>query len=82
MGKASRRVHHSQTCEISDPCEGRAINNQESGWENTLTGVPKEIYLLWHRHFRSTGYKLRCQIVDFPHGIPGDAGITLNWAVE
>jgi hypothetical protein len=23
---------------------GRAINQQEPGWENTLTGIPKEIY--------------------------------------
>ena len=61
---------------------GRAINNQEPGWENTLTGVPKEIYMLWQRHFRAKGYKLRCQIVEFPHGIPGDVGMTLSWAVE
>ena len=27
--------------------KGRAINQQEPGWENTLTGVPKEIYQFW-----------------------------------
>ena len=58
---------------------GRAINNQEPGWENTLTGLPKEIYQLWQRHFRPKGYKLRFQIVDFPKGMPGDVGITLSW---
>jgi hypothetical protein len=58
---------------------GRAINNQEPGWENTLTGVPKEIYQLWQRHFRPKGYKLRFQIVDFPKGMPGDVGVTLSW---
>jgi len=58
---------------------GRAINNQEPGWENTLTGVPKEIYQLWYRHFRDKGYKLRVQIVDFPKGMPGDVGLTLSW---
>ena len=26
---------------------GRAINQQEPGWETTLTGFPKEIYQLW-----------------------------------
>ena len=26
---------------------GRAINQQEPGWENTLTGLPKEIYQFW-----------------------------------
>jgi hypothetical protein len=58
---------------------GRAINQGEAGWENTLTGVPKEIYQLWHRHFRDRGYKLKVEIVDFPGGIPGDVGMTLSW---
>jgi hypothetical protein len=60
--------------------KGRAINQQEPGWESTLTGVPKEIYQLWHKYFRARGYKLRVQIVDFPGGMPGDVGMTLSWA--
>lgn len=58
---------------------GRAINQQERGWEKTLTGVPKEVYDLWDRHFRPRGYRLRAQIVDFPGGYPGDVGFTLKW---
>ena len=58
---------------------GRAINQQEPGWEQTLTGVPKEIYELWARHFRSRGYKLRVEIIDFPKGMPGDVAMTLVW---
>jgi hypothetical protein len=58
---------------------GRAINQQEPGWEETLTGVPKEIYEFWGRHLRSRGYRLRVQIVDFPRGMPGDVGMTLVW---
>ena len=60
--------------------KGRAINQQEAGWEKTLTGVPKEIYDLWARHFRDRGYKLRVQIIDFPGGMPGDVGMTLSWS--
>jgi hypothetical protein len=60
--------------------KGRAINQQEPGWENTLTGVPKEIYSLWQRHFRDRGFKLRVQIIDFPGGMPGDVGMTLSWS--
>jgi hypothetical protein len=59
---------------------GRAINQQEAGWEKTLTGVPKEIYDFWNRQLRSRGYKLRFQIVDFPGGVPGDVGVTLKWS--
>jgi hypothetical protein len=58
---------------------GRAINQQEPGWEETLTGVPKEIYQLWYKHFRPRGYKLKVQIIDFPGGMPGDVGMTLSW---
>src|SRR5215469_9865159 len=58
----------------------RAINQQEPGWEKTLTGIPKEIYQLWNRHFRERGYKLKVQIVDFPGGMPGDVGMILSWA--
>ena len=59
--------------------KGRAINQQEPGWEKTLTGVPKEIYQLWDKYFRSRGYRLRVQIIDFPGGMPGDVGMTLSW---
>jgi hypothetical protein len=58
---------------------GRAINQQEPGWEDTLTGRPKEIYQLWEKYFRPRGYKLRVEVVDFPGGVPGDIGMTLKW---
>ena len=60
---------------------GRAINNyMEPGWENTLTGLPKEMYEFWKRHLQARGYKLRFQVVDFSGGVPGDIGITLKWS--
>jgi hypothetical protein len=58
---------------------GRAINQQEPGWENTLTGIPKEIYEFWDRRLRPLGYRLRVQVVDFSGGVPGDVGMTLRW---
>jgi hypothetical protein len=58
---------------------GRAINQQEAGWPDTLTGVPKEMYLVWARHFRDRGYKLRAEIVSFPDGMYGDIAMTLSW---
>ena len=58
---------------------GRAINQQEAGWESTLTGLPKELYEFWQQHLKPRGYKLRFQIVDFPGGMPGDVGATLSW---
>ena len=59
---------------------GRAINNgMEPGWENTLTGLPKEMYSFWDRHLRPIGYKIRVQVVDFSGGVPGDIALTLKW---
>jgi hypothetical protein len=58
---------------------GRAINQNELGWEKTLTGTPREIYDYWQRCLRPLGYKLRCEVVDFPGGMPGDIGMTLAW---
>jgi hypothetical protein len=59
---------------------GRAINNDlEPGWENTLTGLPREMYQFWDRHLRPLGYKIRVEVVDFSGGVPGDIGLTLKW---
>ena len=58
---------------------GRAINQQEPGWETSLTGIPKEIYEFWDRRLRPLGYRLQVQIIDFSGGVPGDVAITLKW---
>ncbi len=58
---------------------GRAINQMEPGWENTLTGIPKEIFQLWTDYLKPRGYRIAYQIIDFPGGMPGDIGITLSW---
>jgi len=76
-GKTEVQVYRFPNSLCTD--RGRAINQQERGWEKTLTGVPKEVYELWERHFRSRGYRLQAQIVDFPGGYPGDVGFTLKW---
>jgi hypothetical protein len=59
--------------------KGRAINQQEPGWEDTLTGLPKELYQFWKVHLQPRGYRLKYQIADWPNGIPGDISITLAW---
>jgi hypothetical protein len=58
---------------------GRAINQREPGWENTLTGIPKEVFQLWADYLKPRGYRIAYQIIDFPGGMPGDIGITLSW---
>ena len=58
---------------------GRAINQQEPGWEKTLTGIPQEIFQLWSDYLKPRGYRIKYQIVDFPGGIPGDISIAIAW---
>jgi hypothetical protein len=58
---------------------GRAINQQEPGWEDTLTGLPKEVYQFWKAHLQPRGYRLKYQVADWPNGMPGDISITLAW---
>jgi hypothetical protein len=59
--------------------KGRAINQMERGWENTLTGIPKEIFQLWTDYLKPRGYRIAYQIIDFPGGMPGDVGVTISW---
>ena len=58
---------------------GRAINQQEPGWEKTLTGIAQEIYQLWFDYLKPRGYRIQYQIVDFPGGMPGDIAIVVAW---
>ena len=76
-GLSEIQVHRFPNTLCTD--RGRAINQMEAGWEETLTGVPKEIHQLWYKYFRPRGYKLKVQIVDFPGGMPGDVGMFLSW---
>jgi hypothetical protein len=59
--------------------KGRAINQQEPGWEDTLTGLPKELYQFWKTHLQPRGYRLKYQIAEWPNGMPGDISISLAW---
>lgn len=58
---------------------GRAINNFEPSWPETLAGFGKRAYEFFVKELHPKGYKLRAQIMNFPGGVPGDVGIFLRW---
>ena len=58
---------------------GRAINNFEPNWPETLTGFAKRGHEFFRNELEPKGYKVRAQILDFPGGVPGDVGIFLRW---
>ena len=60
--------------------KGRALNQQEPGWEDTLTGLPRELHQFWKKFLEPRGYRLKCQIADWPNGMPGDVSVTLIWS--
>lgn len=60
--------------------KGRAINNAEEGWPDTLTGRPRQAFEMWQDHLRPLHYRLKAMIVDWPNGMPGDVGFFLSWA--
>ena len=66
----------------SDLCTdgGRAINNADPNWPETLQGKAKEMYDAFKARIQPQGYKLKAMIINFPGGIPGDVGFFLNWA--
>ena len=59
--------------------KGRAINNSDKDWPDTLTGRPRQAYEFWRDQLRPAGYRLRAMIVEWPGGLPGDVGFFLQW---
>jgi len=59
--------------------KGRAINNSDPDWPETLTGRPRQAYELWRDQLRSAGFRLSAMIVEWPGGLPGDVGFFLKW---
>jgi hypothetical protein len=59
---------------------GRAINNGDADWPDSLTGRPRQAYEFWRDHVRPAGYRLKAMIIEWPGGMPGDVGMFLSWA--
>jgi hypothetical protein len=59
--------------------QGRAINNADPAWPDTLTGRPRQAYELWRDQLRAAGFKLSAMIIEWPGGLPGDVGFFLKW---
>jgi hypothetical protein len=58
---------------------GRAINNADPAWPETLTGRPRQAYELWRDQLRQAGFRLSALIIEWPGGLPGDVGFFLKW---
>jgi hypothetical protein len=58
---------------------GRAINNLDPNWPDSLEGFAKRAHTWYKEHLEPLGFKVRAQILSYPDGIPGEVGIFLRW---
>lgn len=58
---------------------GRAINNDEPGWPDTLQGWAKQAYAFFEKNLEPAGYKARAQILSYPDGNLGMVGLFVSW---
>lgn len=58
---------------------GRAINNLDPNWPDSLEGFAKRGHAWFKEHLEPLGFKVRAQILTYPDGIPGEVGIYLRW---
>lgn len=86
MTRVHRTAEHGETQILilrfpSELCSdsGRAINNTQPGWEETLVGVPRQIYEVWLEQLKPRGFSLHAEVLDFPNGMLGDIGLFCRW---
>jgi hypothetical protein len=58
---------------------GRRINTLDPEWPQSLEGFAKRAYEFYEREMKPLGYKMHCEIISFPGGIPGEVGMFLKW---
>jgi hypothetical protein len=58
---------------------GRAINNLEDGWPETLSGYARRAYDVYAAHFQPRGYRFRAQILTYTDDGLGKVGLYLSW---
>ena len=58
---------------------GLAIRTKVVGWEDTLNGVPREIYDIWADYLQPRGYRIRYIVNDLPGTLPENVSIVVSW---
>jgi hypothetical protein len=77
LGKNELLVFQFPSTLLSDG--GRRVNNFELDWPESLEGYAKRTYDFYQEHLKQHGYRLRAQILDYPHGNLGEVGFFLSW---
>jgi len=59
--------------------QGRAINNFEECWPDTLTGFARKVYDAYVEYAKPQGFTIRAQILNYPDGGLGKVGMFIGW---
>lgn len=59
---------------------GRAINNLEKNWPESLQGKAESFYMMWKEHGHPHGYRLKARINDYPDGFIGEISLLIDWS--
>jgi hypothetical protein len=52
---------------------------QRKQWDATLQGEAANVFRLWQTVLRPQGFRLTAEVLNFPNGMSGDAGLTVTW---
>lgn len=59
---------------------GRAINNFEPDWPDTLAGAARGYYEAWEKFLKRKRYKISARVNDFDHdGLIKDISLVIAW---
>ena len=58
---------------------GLAIRSNAAGWEDTLRGVPRDIYDIWAGYLQPRGYRIRYIVNKLPGSLPENVSIVVSW---
>jgi hypothetical protein len=58
---------------------GLAVSGRAPGWEDTLRGVPRDIYDIWAKYLRPRGYQIRYIVNKLPGSLPENVSIVVSW---
>jgi hypothetical protein len=78
MGLTSIKVMEFPASYCTD--KGRAINNREPDWTQSLQGWAERAYQFYEKELAPDGFHLNAEIIDFDEqGRPGHVAIHLHW---
>ncbi len=63
------------------PSEEEEAGPKDAGpdWIRTLPAGARPLYEFWKSELQPAGFGLSAQIINYPHGMPGDVGLFFTW---